>query len=636
MSSLIAIAGPLTGATLPLAKVAVSIGRDDGNAITLADQAVSPRHCVLERAGDVLTIRDLDTNNPTFLNGLSSSGGSLQDGDRLQIGASVFIVKLGAGEDVPADPVRIEANAASMSATIVMRREDVFSDKRTGRHKSPERLARDLAALIRITATINAVRGLAALERPLLELVADVIPATRGAVIMSSGSEIASSVGWSRDKHRANGVSLDKTVVERVLRDVVGMLDVESSANPSTGGSPSGRGGRSLLAAPLVAFDVLIGAIVLETDSADEPFDEDHLRLLMAIAGNAATALEHARQVERLEGENQRLQAELDLDHNMIGQSAPMMEIYRRIARVSPTDATVLITGESGTGKELVARAVHRNSPRAGRQFVAINCAAITETLLESELFGHEKGAFTGAIAHKKGKLEAADGGTVFLDEIGELSPALQAKMLRVLQEREFERVGGTRSVQVDFRLIAATNRDLEAAIEAGLFRRDLYYRLNVVTLTMPPLHERRDDIPLLAACFARRHAGKAKRVVSGFSPEALSCLGAYEWPGNVRELENAIEHAVVLGSTPLILPEDLPDAIAESKPGTSSSRAADDGSFHDAVKETKKDLIIRAVERAGGNYNAAARLLGLHPNYLHRLIKNLQIKDALKRASDR
>jgi len=216
------------------------------------------------------------------------------------------------------------------------------------------------------------------------------------------------------------------------------------------------------------------------------------------------------------------------------------------------------------------------------------------------------------------------------------LSPALQAKMLRVLQEREFERVGGTRRVQVDFRLVAATNRDLEAAIEAGQFRRDLYYRLNVVTLSMPPLGERLDDILLLASCFARRHAGKSRRVITGFSAEALSCLRAYEWPGNVRELENAIEYAVVMGSTPLILREDLPEAIAESKSGAAPARAGEDASFHDAVKETKKDLIVRAVERSGGNYNAAARLLGLHPNYLHRLIKNLQIKAALKQAADR
>ena len=313
-----------------------------------------------------------------------------------------------------------------------------------------------------------------------------------------------------------------------------------------------------------------------------------------------------------------------------------MRSLFRRIGRVAPSDSTVLIIGESGTGKELVARAIRSNSQRADRPFVAINCAAIPESLLESELFGHEKGAFTGAIAQKKGKLEAADGGTVLLDEIGELPPALQAKLLRVLQEREFERVGGTRSIAVDFRLLAATNCDLEQSIAAGAFRRDLYYRLNVVSLAVPPLRERPDDIPLLANHFARRHAAKAKRRLTGVSAEALACLMAYDWPGNVRELDNAIERAVVLGSSDMIVPDDLPETLIEAGPTTSSGMTAGGGraQFHDAIKQTKKELIVNAFDSAGGSYSGAARLLGLHPNYLHRLIRNLNLKALLKKSS--
>jgi two-component system, NtrC family, response regulator HydG len=306
-----------------------------------------------------------------------------------------------------------------------------------------------------------------------------------------------------------------------------------------------------------------------------------------------------------------------------------MHEVYEFISRVAGRDSTVLISGESGTGKELVARAIHENSERKDKPFVAINCAAITETLLESELFGHEKGSFTGAVAQKKGKLEVADGGSIFLDEIGELAVAMQAKLLRVLQEREFERVGGTRPIKLDIRLIAATNRDLKEASRSGAFRPDLYYRLNVVSLRMPALRERREDIPLLAAFFAANHSQKVKRRVAGISPPARACLMRYEWPGNVRELENAIERAVVLGSTELILPEDLPESILEETAAAGEPVNA----LHDGIREAKKTLIERAIEQADGNYTEAARNLGVHPNHLFRLIRTLNLKPKRQRS---
>ena len=307
----------------------------------------------------------------------------------------------------------------------------------------------------------------------------------------------------------------------------------------------------------------------------------------------------------------------------MVGESPALRQTVRLIGRVAPTDSTVLIFGESGTGKELAARAIHQNSPRSQKPFVGINCAVITETLLESELFGHEKGAFTGAFAQKKGKLEVADGGTVFLDEIGEMVPALQAKLLRVLQEREFERVGGTRPIKVDVRVIAATNRDLDAAIKNGTFRQDLYYRLNVVSITMPPLRERREDIPLLANYFLQKFGRKTSaRRVRGISSKARALLENHPWPGNVRELENVIERAVVLGSSDLIEPEDLPEALLEVAPG---SVPLDE--YHAAVNEARREIILRALEKVKGNYTQAARLLGIQPTYLHRLARNLNLK---------
>ncbi|MCC6860045.1 MAG: sigma 54-dependent Fis family transcriptional regulator [Bryobacterales bacterium] len=351
----------------------------------------------------------------------------------------------------------------------------------------------------------------------------------------------------------------------------------------------------------------------------------DCLFLFLTYECETPPGLRLERELERLAVENRRLLAEMNLEHDMIGESAAMRRVHRTIARIAPADSTVLIRGESGTGKELVARAIHRNSPRSARPFVAINSASIPETLLESELFGHEKGAFTGAIAAKRGKLEAADGGTLLLDEIAELAPGLQAKLLRVLQERRFERLGGTRPVEVNLRILAATNQDLREAVSRGAFRQDLYYRLNVLAVTLPPLRERRDDIVPLARHFLARFARRAHRQAVGFSPQAEALMTAYAWPGNVRELENAVERAVVLGSTPLVLPEDLPETLFESD-------SAPAVTYHEAVNAAKRQIILRALEQASSNYTEAARLLGLHPNNLHRLVRNLGLRPLVAR----
>jgi Nif-specific regulatory protein len=311
----------------------------------------------------------------------------------------------------------------------------------------------------------------------------------------------------------------------------------------------------------------------------------------------------------------------------LIGETRAMQRVTEFIGRVAKGDSTVLVRGESGTGKELVARAIHAASLRSTRPFIAINCAAIPETLLESELFGHEKGAFTGAASTKKGKFEAAEDGTLLLDEIGEMAPLLQAKLLRVLQQREFERLGGTRLLPFNARVIAATNKNLEQAIKSNEFRQDLYYRLNVVSVALPSLREHREDIPSLAMHFAKLFAAKCKRGFKGITPEARSLLMQYSWPGNVRELENAIEHAIVLGLTEEILPEDLPEPLLEEQ--SSEVTAA---LYHSTLNQTKKQLVITAMDDAKGNHIEAARLLGIHPKYLHRLIKNLNLKSELNR----
>lgn len=366
-------------------------------------------------------------------------------------------------------------------------------------------------------------------------------------------------------------------------------------------------------AVPLYAQRDLAGALVLHRY-------EGGIETLSAIASLASVALESARETERLQQENAALEKRLPENGGILGASPAIRQLLDRVERLSARDTTVLIQGETGTGKELVARLIHRASPRAHAPFVAINCAAIADSLLESELFGHEKGAFTGAAALKRGKIEMAHGGTLFLDEIGELATGLQAKLLRVVQQREFERVGATRPVAIDIRLVAATNRDLAERVAGGHFRADLYHRLNVVTLRTPPLRERKEDIVELAHHFLARF-GPGWRL----SPEACRCLKDHDWPGNVRELENAIEHAAALGDGPVVEPADLPESLWSAAPPQSL------GAFQSNVQETKRESILHAYRQASGDYRAAASLLGLHPNYLLRLVRNLGLKEAVK-----
>jgi Nif-specific regulatory protein len=373
----------------------------------------------------------------------------------------------------------------------------------------------------------------------------------------------------------------------------------------------------------MIAFENMDGVIYLSSNDPHVVFDESHLQLLTGIAGIAAVASRNVEQKESLREENRRLHAEFSSEYHIIGESLPMRNMYQMVEKLASSASTVLIRGESGTGKELVARALHLRSPRAMKPFVAINCAVLAESLLQSELFGHEKGAFTGAVARKKGKLEIADGGTVFLDEVSEIAPALQAKLLRVIQEREFERVGGNDPIRVNIRIIAATNKDLEEAIKQGQFRQDLYFRLNVVSILMPALKDRKEDIPLLASYFASKYSKKLQRRVKGISEEAKSCLLNYDWPGNVRELENCIERAIVLGSTEFVLREDLPENIIEA----AEVQNVGVPKFYDELLRTKKKLLQEALQQAGGDYHKAATLLGVHPSYMFRMMRSLGVK---------
>ncbi len=350
------------------------------------------------------------------------------------------------------------------------------------------------------------------------------------------------------------------------------------------------------------------------TDYLTKPVDIDELKIIIA------KVLHHTH----LEQENaylkERLGDRFDFSE-IIGRSPAMAAMFETLALVAPSEATVLIRGESGTGKELVANAIHQNSLRRDRAFIKLNCAALPETLLESELFGHEKGAFTGATARKQGRFAAAEQGSIFLDEIGEMSPATQAKVLRVLQEKEFQAVGGERTIKVDVRIIAATNQDLHAAIAEGRFREDLYYRLNVVEITVPGLRERREDIPLLADHFLKRFAQKNHRLIKGFAARAMQLLMRYDWPGNVRELENVIERAVILSRDDTIAPADLP-ATLQSLLGEEAPPALAGHEPAHTLKAAEKEMILKTLEQTDGNRTRAAAILGISRRTLQLKLK--------------
>src|SRR3989440_1227608 len=627
---LVAVNGSKKGATFPLASEEITIGRESASSISLNHASVSRRHCLIRREHDDFKILDLDSYNGTFVNGIPVKEQTLIHADQLRIGSIELLFLTEEGEQTTSghlvrwddsNPLTQSAKKLLPEALLHPTEQILVTDP------AHERMARDLGVVLRIATRINQLRHTQELVREILDAIFEIIPVDRGAILLGHGEKDFSSVYAKHRNQQNHPIRVSRTVVARVMRERVAVLtnDIQTSESLKSADSLMAAQISSLMCVPLIVVEKLIGVIYLDTSDPIVRFDEAHLRLLAGIAGMAAVSLENARQIEWLEDENSRLRSTLAIDHSMIGESPAAQEVYRFIQRIAPAKSAVLICGESGTGKELVAHAIHANSPRAAQPFVPINCAALTETLLESELFGHERGAFTGAIGRKQGKLEVAHGGTAFLDEIGAMTPAIQSRLLRFLQDHKIERLGSTRALELDVRIIAATNRNLEEAIKTGTFREDLYHRLNVVKVILPPLRDRREDVPLLASYFTMKYANECKRSVTGITPEARALLQTYDWPGNIRELENAIERAVVLGSADTIGVEDLPRRVLDLADGGSQIPV----NYNDAVKDAKRQIIMNALAQSQGNYTEAAMTLGIHPNNLHRIIRTLDLKAA-------
>jgi transcriptional regulator with GAF, ATPase, and Fis domain/pSer/pThr/pTyr-binding forkhead associated (FHA) protein len=582
-AELIVVNGPLAGTRLPLGRNEILIGRAPNSHLVLSEPDIGWRHCSVRRQGDRFVATDLRTSLGTYVNGIRSAERWLEDRDQIGVGRTVLMFRSG-------EAAREESPAVTATDT------------------KPVLLAAcSLVFLFRALASSNGQAQTALLQEQILRLVGDLVPLGEGLLLLgSSYGDLRTRYDECSARYETNFCdALSRVCEEGAFQDAA----------------------RGIVGVPLYLEGVLGGALLVRTAANASHELGAHLDTLTAIASLASVGFEASQEVETLKAEKALLQEQIGANTGIVGKSAAIRRLLDMVSRVAPRDTTVLITGESGTGKELVARALHQQSPRAERPFVAVNCAALSENLFESELFGHEKGAFTGAVSLKRGRFELAQGGTIFLDEVGELAPALQAKLLRILQQREFERVGGTQAHPLDIRVIAATNRDLNEDVREGRFREDLYHRLNVVNLASPPLRDRRDDIPLLARYFLQRSAERCKRQVAGLSPEAEEILIQYPWPGNVRELENAMERAVVFGVSEWVLPEDLPESLLEVAPKDSKTK------YHQSVGQAKHDAIVDAYVQARGDYKQAARLLGLHPNYLLRLVRNLNLRDEIHRA---
>ncbi|HYE94797.1 MAG TPA: sigma 54-interacting transcriptional regulator [Rubricoccaceae bacterium] len=487
-----------------------------------------------------------------------------------------------------------------------------------------------LEALSEIAATINSVREPDRLLETVLAIAMETLEAERGFLfIEDADAEAGFSVRASRNFTDAELDALEAdarsghpegsaSVVRAVLRTGEPLLLYEADADTRYGSTESIVLQRiqSIACVPLRLKGRQLGAIYLDSVTRRGRFTRESLPFLVAFADQAAVALENAELVQALRDENRRLRTEVQRVHRfegIIGQSARMREVFETVSRVLDTDATILIGGESGTGKELIARAIHYNGHRAAEPFVAIFCGSLPDELLESELFGHKKGSFTGAVADKKGLFEVADGGTIFLDEVGDLSPKLQMSLLRVLQEGEIKRVGDTATRKVNVRVLSATNKDLKTEIAARHFREDLYYRLNTIHIELPPLRQRRGDVPLLAAHFLDRFATGTRAHIRGFAPEALDALKAYRWPGNVRELENTIERAVVLARGELITPDDLRLPVEEVETSFEPDLP---------LKEIERRAVQRTLKQHDGNVSETARVLGVSRRWLHYRLK--------------
>ncbi len=572
----------------PLFRQVTTLGGDDACDIPLPAAGVRPMHAEVVQEGTIHQILPLDRNAEVIVNGRKVKKARLEPWDVLRLGDHTLVY---APDDAPLDQRPPDERQAWRN----LERLAIFS----GRLMEARDLDRALTTLLDETLAMT--------------------QASKGFILFLENGQPVVKVARNIDrKALPNDEALfSESIVQKALADGEPQLVADALNNREFSGCTSVINLKlaSVMCVPLKVAGETLGVLYLGTDRLLDLFDQVKLRTLNVYAAQAATIVQHVMLVEGLERANKSLKEEVKASRfgSLVGACAGMQDVFARVTRVAPTDVPVLVQGETGTGKELVARELHGRSPRSAGPFIAINCGAIPENLLESELFGHVRGAFTGAVTATIGKFHAASGGTLFLDEIGELPLQLQVKLLRVLQDGMVTRVGGSRPERVNVRLIAATNKVLSDEVRAGRFREDLYYRVHVVGVTLPPLRDRGEDLDMLAAYFLKRFATEFQAPVRTFTPEAMKAMHRYRWPGNIRELENRIRKAVLfadgaqVGENHLELPEDDGDALEP---------------LAQARERFEREHVLRALDRCHGNRAAAARLLGVEPRTVFRYLE--------------
>jgi Nif-specific regulatory protein len=613
------------------------IGRAETNEIVLHDDLCSRQHAEVSMENGEWLVRDCQSLNGTRVNDQRlTHERQLHSGDEIGLGRSrlVFVDSLA---DLPAQKSPHE-NAIESGLAITNRMGQTRFDLNAGTSTpqsfpsaselASHRITGQLSLLYRLALDMGKASSHEELFDNVLRELLEATPADSAAVLQVSEKLEVKLVAYHAKDARHTYSPLPPAILKEVLalRQAVMAEDKNRfRTNPRDNGRHEQT---SLICAPVVSGDRVEYLLHFYCSNPLQALNPEDLELTVAISKHIAIVAQSLRRHLALQEENQRLKAQVAQDVQLIGASAPMLAIEAQITKVAATNATVMIRGESGSGKELVARAIHLSSPRRSQPFVCLNCAALTESLLESELFGHEKGAFTGATERKIGKFEAAHGGSIFLDEIGEMTPNSQAKLLRVLEGHPYERVGGTEPVRVNVRVVAATNRPLEEAVSAGQFRRDLYFRLHVVEIRVPPLRERPTDIPLLTEYFLRRFQQETGRKISGVTHAALEKLKQYHWPGNVRELRNVIERAVALAGGPLIEAGDIWLSYLEgSAPVPPASSLATRPFEPMSLEAMEKIHILETLRYTNWVKSQAAQLLGIERSTLDRKIKMYDLK---------